>query len=332
MNQILNLDMPDLKSLQLTEPPKVRLDSAVLGDLSQLRPWRSLLQIALEWAGFLVVAVCCHTWFHPAFYVPAVLWIGARQHALIMLLHEGIHYRLARNRSVNYWVSELFTAWPLLITFHGYQRDHLAHHRWLGTAQDPDLKLTRSSDYTFPKSRWGFFWAFLKHALGFNTLRDYFHYLYEAGFACRLPLKVNLFRGLFYFSAGSALFYFDLWQEYLVYWLVPALTSLVFFLYFRLVSEHYGLDEGVFMLSRNVFPSFLEKLFFGPVNIHYHLDHHLFPSVPFYNLPELHAELEEDPYYRTHAHRTDGYLAGVVDECVGSDAESINEEAALCSR
>jgi fatty acid desaturase len=41
----------------------------------------------------------------------------------------------------------------------------------------------------------------------------------------------------------------------------------------------------------------------------YHLPHHLFPLVPHYRLPELHALLmEHNPEYRAHCTVVEGYF------------------------
>jgi fatty acid desaturase len=41
-----------------------------------------------------------------------------------------------------------------------------------------------------------------------------------------------------------------------------------------------------------------------------HLDHHLFPYVPWYRLPELHRRLLADKEYQAHAHLNTGYMVG----------------------
>jgi fatty acid desaturase len=38
-----------------------------------------------------------------------------------------------------------------------------------------------------------------------------------------------------------------------------------------------------------------------PRSIGYHIEHHWYPSVPFYNLPTLHARLMERAEFRAHA-------------------------------
>ena len=50
--------------------------------------------------------------------------------------------------------------------------------------------------------------------------------------------------------------------------------------------------------------------------MNYHIEHHFFPSVPFYRLPELHALLMSKPGYREGAHVTRTYW-GVLEESVG---------------
>jgi fatty acid desaturase len=73
----------------------------------------------------------------------------------------------------------------------------------------------------------------------------------------------------------------------------------------------------VFRESRTTYPTILERLLLGTNNINYHLDHHLYPSVPFYNLPALHDSLLKTKDFRENAHITTTYL-GVLRECLSS--------------
>jgi fatty acid desaturase len=108
------------------------------------------------------------------------------------------------------------------------------------------------------------------------------------------------------------------WQVVLMYWIVPAFTWLKWTMYLRGVAEHHALEGGgeSFASSRTTLPSWLGRWLIAPQNVHFHLDHHLYPSVPCFRLPELHRELMKDPAYATRAHITHGYLA-VLAECVG---------------
>jgi fatty acid desaturase len=44
-----------------------------------------------------------------------------------------------------------------------------------------------------------------------------------------------------------------------------------------------------------------ERFLLVPRNIHYHVEHHFYPSVPFYNLPALHEALMSQPGFRANA-------------------------------
>jgi fatty acid desaturase len=70
-----------------------------------------------------------------------------------------------------------------------------------------------------------------------------------------------------------------------IYWLVPIATWLSMILRIRSIAEHYALPhDHVWMETRTVIPNLLEALFIAPKNIAYHIEHHQYPSVPFYRL------------------------------------------------
>ena len=59
--------------------------------------------------------------------------------------------------------------------------------------------------------------------------------------------------------------------------------------------------------TRTILASPIERFLVAPCGINYHLEHHMFPSVPGYRLHKLHALLMEDPQFRDRAHITHGY-------------------------
>ncbi len=67
------------------------------------------------------------------------------------------------------------------------------------------------------------------------------------------------------------------------------------------VPQHYGLnsDEPDFRLNTRTFTcSWLPAFYYW--NMQYHLEHHMYPAVPFYNLPKLRKALEHDLPPATH--------------------------------
>lgn len=78
---------------------------------------------------------------------------------------------------------------------------------------------------------------------------------------------------------------------------------------FRTIAEHLVLPNQTKLdASRHTDGTWIERLTLCPFNINYHLDHHLFPQVPWYNLPALHAQLLHDPEYRSRARLNRSYL------------------------
>ncbi|MEY2551578.1 MAG: hypothetical protein QOG12_1722, partial [Verrucomicrobiota bacterium] len=114
------------------------LDPGTVKSLSVVRPWRGVVQIALEWLGIAAAIILCEAYWNPFLYLAAAIWIGARQGALGVMMHEAVHYRLLPNRKWNDWVGDIFTAWPILVTVCAYRQNQWAHHRHVNKPGDPD--------------------------------------------------------------------------------------------------------------------------------------------------------------------------------------------------
>ena len=63
-----------------------------------------------------------------------------------------------------------------------------------------------------------------------------------------------------------------------------------------------------------LFANLIEQFFVSPHHVGYHLEHHLYPGVPYYNLHKLHQLLMERAEYQEKAHVTVGYFTGLFDE------------------
>jgi len=129
----------------------VKLSKEELADLSRINPFLSWLHIAGELSAIVAAIYLCERFWSPLMYLLAIAIIGARQHALLILMHDGVHYRLFRNRRLNDCVSELL-AWPHLVAARSYRKNHIAHHRYLNSEKDPDWKRRQGDPaWVFPK-------------------------------------------------------------------------------------------------------------------------------------------------------------------------------------
>ena len=302
----------------------VRLAPERLAALSRTNWLITAAHVALEWSGIVAAIVLCERFWHPLSYLVAVVWIGARQHALVVFMHDGAHVRLCRSRRWNDWLSDVFLAWPVFAATWAYRENHFAHHRHLNTDDDPDWVRKRNTAWEFPKNPLSLTVMFARDALGLNPHQLVFTVLALSGFAgyARQARNGNTpaylaARLVYYTVAALLLWRMELGKVFLLYWVIPLATWFMFAMHVRSVAEHFAIpQQHVLNASRTTYASWWERLLLIPKNVGYHLDHHLFPSVPFYRLPQLHAELMSHARFAEQAHVTDTYL-GVLRECAG---------------
>jgi fatty acid desaturase len=104
----------------------------------------------------------------------AILLVGAGQHQLSGLAHEGVHHILFRNRYLNDLASDLLCMFPVFSSTHHYRLQHLAHHQFVNDPQrDPDVSQLQTSGHwlPFPLTRPQFRRALLKQLWLPNLVR-----------------------------------------------------------------------------------------------------------------------------------------------------------------
>lgn len=289
----------------------------IIRELSKVQPLRAQSYIALDWvvimlAGF--ISYHAHSLF---IYLCSILIIGARQHALLIIVHEGAHYRLSNSRNFNDLISDLFAAFPIFFCTNGYRTNHLQHHQYLNTDGDPDWKRKiHLREWQFPQVPTKILGTALKVlTTSWYTMMFLFWNLSGIGLAdtWKKPDKrqTAILKIFYYALAVTVISLSSWWRELLWLWLVPFFTVMPLIERVRSISEHFGLEyECELSQTRNILCSPLEAFFFGPHNIRYHLDHHLFPTVPQYNLPRLHSHLTQFSEFSERAHTNFSYIVG----------------------
>ena len=306
----------------------VRLPKEVLREFAQIDVRKAVVAIASEWLAIIGAIALCHSFWNPFFYVLAILFIGARQHALAVLQHDAAHYHLLPNKRWNDWVAETLLAWPIFISNQGFRDYHFRHHRHMGTPLDGNRSqyLTHTTEgeltpqWTFPKSPQALILWLLLRVSGLAGV------IFFARSARRLltqgTLTYRLLNFLYYGILLSLIYIGHAERLLLLYWIVPLGTWFLVTNLLRIASEHSAIDgsEGFYQLTRTTLPSWLDRIFIVPRNISYHLEHHLYPHIPFYRLPELHHCLMEQESYQQHAHITQTY-SGVLQELSNGQPE-----------
>jgi len=303
-------------SLRMTTP--IKLSKQQLHALSEVNPFISTCHILLEWTAVVLAATLCYHFWNPLLYLASVAFIGARQHALLILMHDGTHYRLFRNRRLNDWVTEVLLAWPHLVTMRSYRDNHLAHHNYVNTEWDPDwMRKKDNAEWHFPQSARSLLGIFLRDLVGIGgvnlirlaaSLSSTASAPSKAFVRSRLAFYVTVISGLIAAGCGKAL---------VLYWVVPFFTWLVLIMRIRSIAEHFAIEgkSGTYGQTRTTRAGLLARLFIAPKNVNYHIEHHFFPSVPFYRLPQLHSLLMSNDEFARGVHITQSYSKMLL-ECL----------------
>lgn len=291
------------------------IDAGVLAALARRSPLRAIAIIAAQWAIIIAVAAAAIVSSNWLIWLLAIPVIATRQHALLVLMHDGAHRLLFRRPRTNDLISEFVLAFPLFVSTKLYRQHHLRHHRYLNSEQDPDL-----ADATTMRSRGQWLATFAGDLSGMNFLRmldsaKQFSMLSllagDAGVRGRLDIQDRIMFFGFLIALAIVLTLTGGWFAYAVLWLLPMITILNLLARFRAAAEHAACsNENLLNTSRNVTAGFVERAMLAPCGINYHLDHHLFPGVPCFRLKDLHARLMESASFRDHAHVNDSYFCG----------------------
>jgi len=284
------------------------LPPEVLAELTRLSPWRSLAAIGLT-AGLLALAIggaLAHfTWW---VVIPAVVLIGLQQHAMFVLAHEAAHYRLFETRWLNDVVGRLIgTAGG--ISMMSYRVIHRLHHNALYSEVDPDIALHGG----YPRGKAYLLRKLGRDLAGLTAFKTYAYFfgnpainrstqtaqrpLDDTSEALRRAARRDRW-GVVAFHVGTPLVFLlaggaEALGKYLLLWAVPLVTVIQPVLRLRAICEHGAVTDlsSPLTAARTNLAGPVARLLLFPHHVNYHVEHHLFPAVPHYNLPRLHGEL-----------------------------------------
>lgn len=276
--------------------PKTLFSAEEWARVSRHSVWMGPGLVLYAWAVIIGAGALFVVFPNPATYVLAVMLIGARQLGLAILEHDAAHGGLHPDAKLNDWMAEWLCGGPIGSSLKRYRPYHLKHHKFTEQPEDPDKGLSAP----FPITRASLNRKFLRDLTGQTFFKQRI-----APSLGRLtgkpprPARVTdhpgrrfwILNGAFVIGS-TALGYWWLWPAL---WIVPMATWFPFVTRLRSMAEHAMVEttDDPFTHARTTLANPLERLFIAPFWVHYHCEHHMFMYVPCYNLPKVHALLEQ---------------------------------------
>jgi fatty acid desaturase len=282
---------------------------AELAALRRLRLGRRIGEIVFFgalWTGGIAVglwAMDAGTWTAWTLRVLAVVASALALNGFYLLSHEGHHHLLFRGRAINYGTNFVLCL-PLLHSPTAYRVVHESHHRFLGGPGDPNEYRNYTGD---PRLRWALEWVRLTTgALVYVPLIPLVAWR-RAGAGDRFSMCMEYGVMGIAWAVVSAVVP---GRVLLQVWLIPAVL-VGYITAVRFLAQH-GLTDphDPLLASRSVRSNSLVSFFV--LNENYHLEHHLFPEIPSYNLPRLHVLLRPRLTHSVESKSYSQFLAGFV--------------------
>ncbi|MCC5638674.1 fatty acid desaturase [Nostoc sp. CHAB 5844] len=197
----------------------------------------------------------------------AMLWQTFLYTGLFITAHDAMHgVVFPQNPKVNNLIGKICVLLYGLFSYQELLKKHWFHHRYPATKDDPDFYDNRYQNFfawyfNFIKSYWNW-----KQHIGFISVYIVLRYIFNIS-------EVNL----------------------ILFWALPSICSSIQLFYFGTFIPHRKLEEGYTnvhcarSIPLPIFWSFITCYHFG-----YHKEHHEYPNVPWWRLPEAYKSLEQN--------------------------------------
>jgi beta-carotene ketolase (CrtW type) len=186
---------------------------------------------------------------------------------LFITAHDAMHGTIApKHKKLNHFLGTVCVILYALFSFEKLRTEHRKHHAHPADADDPD----------FHDGEHDGFWSWYLH-----FMKNYVTWKQILGMAVALNVMLHIFD----ISLANLL----------VFWIAPSLASTLQLFYFGTYLPHRQPEKGYSDHHRSssndysTLISFVTCYHFG-----YHWEHHEFPGVPWWQLPEVrHSRLEQ---------------------------------------
>ncbi len=271
-----------------------------IAQLREKKDWVTTWTVVSMWSQIFLAFFLFAVFPNPFVFIVSALIVGAKQFEMTVLMHDGAHGLMYKNRKLNDFISQWFCSYPVMTDTLPYRKIHSQHHKFTETDQDPDLGLTKA----FPTTNKSLMRKALRDLSGIAGMRRYLG-AFKSAWGSNLSLVGHFrrfFKKLYGFFITNAVIFSVLFFTgnpwlYLLLWWVPMITLFSFFYRIRSITEHSGVEGGNdFKNTRTTLVPWYLGYFLAPLNVNFHIEHHLFTFCPWYNLPKAHKLLEQKGY------------------------------------
>ena len=220
------------------------------------------------------------------------LLILISQRFFMVLVHDTSHSFFSRKKKLSDFLGNYLIAGFIGMTIQSYREVHHKHHKFNGSELDPEF-FSRSQLLSN-----GLFAYCMKYILGFRVLsliNKYYSNQFSrlAGQKHQSAVDLSLLHVsitqlmllMFFIGVGLPWLYFV--------WLYISVTFSPLLSRLRFICEHPDKYE----LTVTTKAPWWERFIFAPNNFNFHLEHHLWPSLPPYKLKDAHQYLLKKSLY-----------------------------------
>ncbi|MBD2203630.1 fatty acid desaturase [Calothrix sp. FACHB-1219] len=227
----------------------------------------ALLIISL-WLGSLVWLLSINYHQMPLWLIPiALIWQTFLSTGLFITAHDAMHGSVCRqNPRINHLIGKIAVTLYALFPYQQLLQKHWLHHKHPASALDPDFHDQNRKS--------GFFW-YLHFMMGYSSWQQLLGFTIIFNFA-RFAFNMSL-------------------TNLIIFWCIPPILSSIQLFYFGTYLPHREPKSGYIYphctqtIELPTFWSFLACYHFG-----YHQEHHEYPHVAWWQLPEVYQRKKAD--------------------------------------
>jgi fatty acid desaturase len=230
--------------------------------------------------------------------IPFTFFSAIGLYVLAALGHEGMHGNLFKSEGLSLATGLFFSSSVLTYMDMGFVVRHWDHHRYTNQALDPDIHPTAHLTNWWQRlfySRIIFNIIYIKYTFNMAIGRvDYVSQYKTPLSPSQLVFysRLNFLFASLWLTAYIVVAIYD-WRAGLFGIVFPSL-ALALLAGCQSYLDHAGLDDKQYSMAYSRASPFMSIIFFGA---NYHLEHHLYPKIPVYNLRKVHKILLDSGIY-----------------------------------